>query len=50
VLAQPINHLLLRIRLAGPLVRITGLIVATVAVQMILTGLGEWLQIILKNS
>ncbi|MBD3391480.1 MAG: MarC family protein [Chitinivibrionales bacterium] len=28
----------------GPLVRITGLIVAAVAVQMVLAGIGEWLR------
>ncbi len=31
-----------RMHLIGPLIRITGLIVATVAVQMVLAGLAEW--------
>ncbi len=44
ICALPINRLLLKMRLAGPLVRITGLVVATVAVQMIFSGLSEWLQ------
>lgn len=38
-----INHLLVRLHLTGPLIRITGLIVAAVAIQMILAGAAEWL-------
>jgi len=30
----------------GPLIRITGLAVAAVAVQMILNGIGEWFHVI----
>ena len=33
----------------GPLIRITGLIVASVAVQMILGGAGEWLKITIQT-
>lgn len=44
--ALPINRMLLRIHMAGPLIRITGLIVATVAIQMILTGTAEWLKLL----
>ena len=49
IAALPINRLLLRIHLAGPLIRITGLVVATVAIQMILTGVTEWLKITLQK-
>jgi multiple antibiotic resistance protein len=37
-----IAKILDRIQVIGPLIRITGLIVAAVAVQMILNGIGEW--------
>jgi len=43
-MSLPINHVLKRLHLTGPLIRITGLIVATVAIQMILTGLQEWVR------
>ena len=43
VCALPINRGLLKLHLAGPVIRITGLVVATVAIQMILSGVGEWL-------
>ena len=39
----PVNRLLHVLHLTGPLIRITGLIVAAVAVQMVLSGTGEWL-------
>ncbi|MBR0458684.1 MAG: MarC family protein [Victivallales bacterium] len=40
----PVLHKgLQRMHLIGPLIRITGLIVASVAIQMFLTGLAEWL-------
>ncbi len=42
ICALPINRGLLKMHLAGPVIRITGLVVATVAIQMILSGLGEW--------
>ena len=38
-----INRVLVALHVVGPLIRITGLIVATVAIQMMLTGLTEWL-------
>lgn len=44
--ALGIGRVLERIHATGPLVRITGLIVAAVAVQMVLTGLGEWLHLV----
>lgn len=37
-----IGRLTEKLNATGPLIRITGLIVATVAVQMVLTGLAEW--------
>ena len=40
---MPVNRLLHVLHLTGPLIRITGLIVAAVAVQMVLSGTGEWL-------
>jgi multiple antibiotic resistance protein len=49
IAALPINRMLLRIHLEGPLIRITGLVVATVAIQMILTGATEWLRITLEK-
>lgn len=33
-----------RFRLMGPLIRITGFLVAGIAAQMVLSGLGQWLQ------
>jgi len=41
-LSFEIGDLLERIHATGPLIRIAGLVVATVAVQMVLSGLGEW--------
>ena len=38
-----IGKALERMHATGPLIRITGLIVATVAVQMMLDGLGKWI-------
>ena len=38
-----IGEALERVNATGPLIRITGLIVAAVAVQMVLDGLGKWL-------
>lgn len=38
-----IGEALERMHATGPLIRITGLIVATVAVQMVLDGLGQWI-------
>lgn len=42
--SQPISRLLHLLHLTGPLIRITGLIVAAVAVQMVLNGITEWLK------
>ncbi len=42
LLARRIGGLLERLHATGPLIRITGLVVAAVAVQMILNGLAEW--------
>ncbi len=41
-----IAKILDRFHVIGPLIRITGLIVAAVAVQMILSGIGEWYAVI----
>lgn len=42
--ARRIGRILEKVNAIGPLVRITGLIVMSVAVQMMLTGVGEWLE------
>lgn len=44
LMAFPIGKQLERIHATGPLVRITGLIVAAVAAQIVFDGLNEWLQ------
>ena len=41
--SQPISRLLHTLHLAGPLIRITGLVVAAVAIQMMLSGLSQWI-------
>lgn len=41
-----IGHWLEMVNATGPLVRITGLIVCAVAVQMVLSGLAEWSRVI----
>jgi multiple antibiotic resistance protein len=38
-----------RVHVLGPLIRITGLVVASVAVQMVLTGVSQWLGPMLKH-
>jgi multiple antibiotic resistance protein len=43
LMAFPIGKQLERIHATGPLVRITGLIVAAVAAQIVFDGLNEWL-------
>jgi len=43
-----IGKALERMHATGPLIRITGLIVATVAVQMVLDGLGKWICVYLR--
>ena len=40
----PVGRLLRFLHLVGPLIRITGLIVAAVAIQIILSGASEWLK------
>lgn len=47
--SRGIGNVLERASATGPLIRITGLIVAAVAVQMILGGLGDWLHTAMKN-
>ena len=39
--ARPINRVLERTHLLGPLIRLTGLIIAAVSVQMVITGLKQ---------
>ncbi len=41
--AMPLNKIFCALHLTGPLIRITGLLVAAVAMQMILTGLSVWI-------
>jgi len=43
LLAKPIGNILVRFNIMGALIRITGLIVTTIGVQMILTGISTWL-------
>jgi len=45
-----INKVFEKLYITGPIVRITGLIVAAVAVQMIFNGTAEWLSNVLKHS
>jgi len=47
LLSQPIGNVLERSSATGPLIRITGLIVAAVAMQMIFNGAGTWIRSIL---
>jgi multiple antibiotic resistance protein len=42
--SRQIGRILEKVNAIGPLVRITGLIVMAVAVQMMLTGMGEWIR------
>jgi multiple antibiotic resistance protein len=44
LIAAPIARLLTRFNLMGALIRITGLVVATIAAQMVLDGLSEWMR------
>jgi multiple antibiotic resistance protein len=43
LLAKPIGSILVRFNIMGALIRITGLIVATIGVQMVLSGISTWL-------
>ncbi|MFA6102764.1 MAG: MarC family protein [Victivallaceae bacterium] len=45
-----INKILEYFYITGPVIRITGLIVSAVAVQMIFDGSAEWLKIVLKHT
>ncbi len=45
-----INRILEYLCVTGPLIRITGLIVSAVAVQMIFDGAAEWMKIVLGNA
>ena len=45
-----INKILRKLCITGPLIRITGLIVSAVAIQMIFNGFAEWLKIVLNHS
>ncbi|MDD5727816.1 MAG: MarC family protein [Victivallales bacterium] len=49
LLARPIGKVLVRFNIMGALIRITGLVVATIGVQMTLSGIGEWVAAIAKN-
>lgn len=44
LLSRPINHFLEKLNATGPIVRISGLIVTTVATQMIFSGCSAWLR------
>jgi len=48
--SKSIGKLLERMHATGPLIRITGLIVSAVAVQMVCAGAGEWLVQINQNQ
>ena len=43
LLAHPIGNILVRFNIMGALIRITGLIVSTIGVQMVLSGIAKWL-------
>ena len=42
IFAAPLSRLLSQAHMTGPAIRMTGLIVATMAIQFILSGLSEW--------
>ena len=42
IFAAPLSRLLSNAHMTGPAIRMTGLIVATMAIQFILSGLSEW--------
>lgn len=46
LLSFPINYFLQKINVVEPLIRITGLIVTAVAMQMIFTGCATWVKIV----
>ena len=43
IFATPLSRLLTKVHMTGPAIRMTGLIVAAMAIQFILSGIGEWL-------
>ena len=43
IFATPLSRLLAKVHMTGPAIRMTGLIVAAMAIQFILSGIGEWL-------
>ena len=43
LLANPIGRILVKFNIMGALIRITGLIVATIGVQMVLSGVATWI-------
>ena len=50
LLSRYIGSFLDRIHVIGPLIRISGLIVMAMAVQMMLSGAGQWLQIVFRQA
>ncbi len=42
IFSAPISNFLRKAHMSGPAIRMTGLIVATMAIQFILSGVGEW--------
>jgi multiple antibiotic resistance protein len=46
LMARPIGNVLVKFNIMGALIRITGLVVATVGVQMVLTGIAQWASLI----
>ena len=42
IFSAPISTFLRKAHMSGPAIRMTGLIVATMAIQFILSGIGEW--------
>ncbi len=50
LLSRYIGNFLDRIHVIGPLIRISGLIVMAMAVQMMLSGTGEWLRIVFERA
>lgn len=46
MLARPIGNILVKFNIMGALIRITGLVVATIGVQMIMSGITQWLDML----
>lgn len=49
LLARPIGAVLMRFNIMGALIRITGLVVATIGVQMTLSGIAKWIFVTAKT-